>query len=190
MCENPPMRRIRLSLFVLMIVCGNAWALDPFEGTQCGADIPRALAGKHDSNEPVAALEGRHKNLGLKDLGATEISDRLVLVSWQICGSEYELLVNTKTQMIRDVLPFPAHSKTSPQFVGRCQVDGTPIRESVVAVLNNSAGYDARDQKQAKTMLNATAAWKIDETREKFAMQPMQDLACPLVGIATVDGGP
>jgi hypothetical protein len=173
-----------------MIVCGNAWALDPFAGIQCGADIPKALIGKHDSNERVAVLEERHKNLGLKDLGATEISDRLTLVSWQICGSEYELLVNTKTQLIRDVLPFPAHSAASPQFVGTCEVNGTPMREPVVAVLNNSARYDARDRKLAKTMLKATAAWKIDETKEKFAMQPTENLSCPLDGIATVDGGP
>ena len=183
------MHRIRLGLFVLLIACGNVWALDPFDGLQCGAGIPKSLIGKYDSNEPVAALEQRHKNLNLKDLGATEISGRLVLVSWQICGSEYELLVNTKTRLIRDVLPFPAHSKSSPQFVGRCQSDEKPMRDSVVALLNNSAGYDARDEKRARTMLKAAAAWKIDETQEKFVKQPAENLACPLEGIATVDGG-
>ena len=37
---------------------------------------PKSLIGKHDSNERVAVLEERHRNLRLKDLGATEISDR------------------------------------------------------------------------------------------------------------------
>lgn len=184
------MFRIRLSLFVLMGLCASGWALDPFGGIQCGTDIPKSLIGKHDPNERVTVLEERHKNLDLKDLGASEISDRLTLVSWQICGGEYALLVNTKSRLIRDVLPFPAHSATSPQFVGKCEVNGRPMRESVVALLNNGAKYDARDPKQAKIMLKATAAWKIDEAKEKIATQSTENLACPLDGIATVDGGP
>ena len=99
----------------------------------------------------------------LKDLGGTEISDRLFLASWQICGSEYELLVNTKDHLIHDVLPFPPHSKTSPMFIGRCQANGKEVPATVFAVLNNSAQYNPRDEKLAKTMLKATAAWKIDE---------------------------
>jgi hypothetical protein len=59
----------------------------------------------------------------------------------------------------------------------------------VVAVLNNGAGYNARDVKLAKTMLQATAAWKIDETKEKFVKQSTENLTCPLSGIVTLDGG-
>jgi hypothetical protein len=188
--ENPTMFKIRVMLFVLIIVCGKAWALDQFAGIKCGADIPKSLLGKHDSNEPVVVLEKRHKDLGLKDLGGSEISDRLFLSSWQICGSEYELLVNTKSGLIRDVLPFPVHSATSPMFIGTCQADGKEVPGTVVAVLNNSAGYNARDEKLAKTMLKATAAWKIDETKEKFAKQETQNPGCPLSGIVTLDGGP
>jgi hypothetical protein len=184
------MFKIRLILFVLTIVPGKAWALDQFDGIKCGADIPKSLIGKHDKSERVVVLEGRHQDLGLTDLGGREISDRLFLVSWQICGSEYELLVNTKTGLIRDVLPFPPHSATSPQFIGTCQAGGKEIPEAVVAVLNNSARYNARDGKLAKTMLKATAAWKIDETKEKFARQSTENLGCPLGGIVTLDGGP
>lgn len=184
------MFKIRVMLFVLIIVCGKAWARDQFEGIKCKTDIPKSLIGKHDSNEPVAALEKRHKDLGLKDLGGTEISDRLFLSSWQICGSEYELLVNTKSGLIRDVLPFPSHSAASPMFIGTCQADRKKSPGTVVAVLNNSAGTNARDEKLAKTMLKATAAWKIDETKEKFAKQSTQNLGCPLSGIVTLDGGP
>jgi hypothetical protein len=184
------MFKIRLILFALMIVSGEAWALDQFEGITCGADIPKSLIGKHDTNERVVVLEERHRDLGLNDLGGIEISDRLFLVSWQFCGSEYELLVNTKTGLIRDVLPFPPHSATSPQFIGTCQADGKKIPEAVVAVLNNNAGYNARDGNLAKTMLKATAAWKIDETKEKFAKQSTENLGCPLGGIVTLDGGP
>jgi hypothetical protein len=80
----------RLILFLLIIVCGKAWARDEFEGIKCGADIPKSLVGKRDSNERVVVLEGRQRVLGLKDLGGTEISDRLFLVSWQICGSDWQ----------------------------------------------------------------------------------------------------
>ena len=239
-------------LFLVVIVCGKAWALDQFAGIKCGTDIPKSLVGKRDSNERVAVLEERHKDLGLKNLGGTEISDRLFLASWQICGSEYELLVNTKSGLIRDVLLFPHHSAASPMFIGTCQADGhklsrnagvsgagagrrnpecsegslnsvggkgIQIRESrnagvsgagagrrnpdpeqsergrnrstiVVAVLNNSGGHNPRDQKLAGTMLKATDAWKIDETKEKFTKQPADNLECPLDGIVTQDGGP
>lgn len=188
--ETPRTFEIRVILFLLIIVCGKVWALDEFEGIKCGADIAKSLVGKHESNERVAVLERRHKDLGLKDLGGTEISDRLFLASWQICGSEYELLVNVKNGLIRDVLPFPRHSAASPMFLGRCQAGGKEIPEAVVAVLNNSARYNARDEKLAKTMLKATAAWKIDETKEKFAKQSTEKLGCPLGGIVTQDGGP
>jgi hypothetical protein len=188
--ENPGTFKIRVILFLLVIVCGKAWALDEFQGLKCGADIPKSLIGKRSSNERVAVLEERHKDLSLKDLGGTELSDRVFLAAWQICGNEYELLVNTKSGLIRDVLPFPRHSATSPMFIGTCQADGKEIPGTVVAVLNNSAGYNARDGKLAKTMLKATAAWKIDETKEKFVKQSPENLACPLGGIVTQDGGP
>ena len=188
--ENFRMFTISGILFLVIIVCGKAWALDEFAGLKCGTDIPKSLIGKRDSNEPVSALEGRYKELGLKNLGGTEISDRLFLASWQICGSEYDLLVNTKTGLIRDALLFPAHSATSPMFIGKCQADGKETPETVLAVLNNGAGANARDQKLAKTMLKATAAWKIDESKAKFAQRSTENLVCPLVGIVTADGGP
>ena len=188
--ENPTILKTRLVMLVLIVVCGRAWAADEFGGIKCGGDIPKALLGKRDSNDPVAAIEKRHKELGLKNLGGDEISDRLFLASWQICGGEYELLVNTKTGLIRDVLPFPAHSAKSPMFIGTCQADGKPIPGTVVAVLNNSAGYNARDEKAAKKMLKASAAWKIDERKETFVEQATEKLECPLSGVVTQDGGP
>src|SRR5215475_8744259 len=105
----------RVILSLLIVICGRAWARDQFEGIKCGGDIPNSLVGRLDSHERVVVLEARHKDLGLKDLGGEEISDQLFLVSWQICGNEYELLVNRKLRLIRDVHPFPAHSAASPQ---------------------------------------------------------------------------
>jgi hypothetical protein len=184
------MFKIRVFLFLLIIVCGKTWALDEFEGIKCGADIPESLVGKRDANERVVALEARHKDVGLKDLGGTEISDRLSLESWQICGSEYELLVNMKSGLILDVLLFPPHSANAPMFIGTCEVDRKEMPETVIAVLNNNAGHNARDAKLAQTRLKATAAWKIDPTKEKFAKQPTENLGCPLGEIISRDGGP
>jgi len=183
--------KLQMILVFLIMVCGKAWALnaDEFDGLKCGADVPKFLVGKRSPNKRVGDVEQRHKDLGLKDLGGTEISDRLFLTSWRICGNEYEVLLNTKTGLIRDVLPFPAHSATSPQYVGACQAGGKQVRD-VVAVLNNSAGQNARDKKAAKTMLKATAAWTIDQTKEKFVKHSVENLTCPLDGISSIDGGP
>jgi hypothetical protein len=57
-----------------------------------------------------SCLEERHKDLELKDVGASEISDRLNVISWRICGEEYVLLEDK--DVVRDVLKFPKHSKT------------------------------------------------------------------------------
>ena len=174
--------------FLFVLACAHTWAADEFADVKCGSDIPQALIGKHVSDGPAAASESRHKGLGLKNLGGDEISDRLFLASWKICGSEYELLVNTKQNLIRDVLAFPPHSATSPMFVGTCQVQGKTI-PSVVAILNNSAGHNARDHAQAKTMLQVTVAWKLDEAKEKFEKLSTENLTCPLGDIVTEDGG-
>ena len=64
------------------------------------------------SNETIAVLEERHKDLGVKDLGASEVSDRLFVITWRICGEEYVLLEDKDT--VRDVLKFPKHSKEIP----------------------------------------------------------------------------
>ena len=175
-------------LFVWTILCGSALALDPFDGVSCNADIPKSLTGKHDSNQRVAVLEKHHKNLGLKNLGGDEISDDLFLASWRICGSEYELLISAKNNLIRDVLLFPAHSAAAPMFIGACQQSGRELPGTIVAVLSNSSGYDPKDAKLAKTMLKPSAAWKIDTVKEKFAKQSTDNLACPLNGIVTQDG--
>ncbi len=183
-------RNRRVMLFILLIACGNLWAADEFQGIKCGANIPKALIGKHASNEAVAVIEGRHKDLGLKNLGGSEVSDRLFLASWQLCGSEYEVLLNTKTNVVQDAIAFPAHSAAAPMFIGKCQVSKKDFPGTIVAVLNNSAKFNARDEKLAKTLLKASAAWSIDEKKQKSVKQPTEKLMCPLDGIVTQDGGP
>ena len=59
-----------------------------------------------------------------------------------------------------------------------------------MALLNKSAGYNARNAAQAKVILKASVAWRIEENKGKFVTQPTENLGCPLGGIDTVDGGP
>jgi len=131
------------------------------------------------SNERIVVLQERHKELGLKDLGGTEISDRIFLISWRICGEEYVLLEDQKN-IVRDVLKFPKHSKDSPEFIGSCQLNGHDLPGTVIGVLKDEAGAE---------LLPATTAWKIDDKQVKFVKLQTEGLRCSRDGINTSDGG-
>ena len=163
-----------LLLFCRITVC-NA---DGFDSVRCGSDVRKALVGHKMSNEPVAVLEERHKDLELKDLGASEISDRLSAISWRICGEEFVLLEDK--DVVRDVLKFPKHSKESPQFIGSCQSNGQKVPGPAIGVLKNENGVE---------ILSAAAAWKIDEKQMKFVELQTEGLRCSRDGIITADGG-
>ena len=110
-------------------------ASDGFGAIRCGDDdVVKTLIGKKMSNERIVDLEKRHEDLGLKDLGATEISERLSCISWLICGSEFMLLQDDST--VRDVLKVPAHSKKSPLFIGTCDINGKETKAIVIAIVN------------------------------------------------------
>lgn len=153
---------------------------DGFSAIRCGDDVAKALIGKKMSNETVVVLEKRHEDLGLKDLGASEISDRLSCISWLICGSEFMLLQDKST--VSDVLKMPAHSKQSPLFIGTCEMNGKETKTIVVAIL------DTETENGAPT-LPAKIAWKIDEKNGKFVSLAIAGVRCPHSGIITLDGG-
>jgi hypothetical protein len=166
-------------VWAVLLLCGNAsHAADGFSSVRCASDVPKALLGRTMSNEPVAVIEARHKDLGLRDLGGSEISDRLFLVSWQICGDEYALL--EEGDVVRDVLKFPRHSKDSPEFLGSCRSNGKETTDTIIAVLRNEGGTES---------LSATAAWKIDQKGARFVELGTEGLRCPRDGVITVDGG-
>jgi hypothetical protein len=130
----------------------------------------------------VVVTEARHRNLGLKDLGGTEISDRLFLISWRICGSEYAVLLNTEKHLVRDLLAVPAHSLYSPQsFAEQCQVAGKDIPDAVIAILDNTKGLRPKAYFE-KIILPARSGWKIDERQERFVSMPTQGLSCAVSG--------
>src|SRR6266576_743298 len=173
-----------MKLDILLLVTGvlvtNAFGeSDGFSGVQCGCDIPKALTGKRMSNEKIVDLERRHADLALKDLGASEISKRLSCISWLICGSEFMLLQDGS--IARDVLKVPPHSKTSPLFIGACEMNGKESKDIVVAILDNEKETDA-------SALTAKVAWKIDQKEMKFASVPVEGLRCPRSGVITLDG--
>jgi hypothetical protein len=167
-------------MLVLPLFCGSSIChADGFDSVRCGSDVRKALLGRTMSNERIVVLQERHKDLGLKDLGGTEISDRLFLISWQICGEEYVLLEDQKN-VVRDMLKFPKHSKDSPEFIGSCQLNGHDVPGSAIGVLKNEHGVE---------MLPAVIAWKIDDKQMKFVKLQTEGLRCSRDGIITADGG-
>ena len=154
-------------------------AADLFGKIRCGTDIPKALIGGFMTKESDASVEARHKALGLKDLGGSELTGNLFLSSWLICGNEY-LLIMDKRSIVRDVLQFPQHSKASPEFIGSCRVNGKELPGDIIAVLNNQVGAEN---------LSAKSAWKIDPRKAKFVKLATEGMQCPRSGIVTADRG-
>ena len=179
------LRSLILGFFGFSILAGispfspNVSAADLFAKVQCGSDIPKALVGGGMGNERSAAIEARHKALGLKDLGGSELTGGLFLSSWLICGNEYMFILDKKS-VVRDVLQFPQHSKDSPEFIGSCRVNEKQVPGEIVAVLTNQAGAEN---------LSANSAWKIDRTKAKFVKLATEGMQCPRSGIITADGG-
>jgi hypothetical protein len=169
-----------LTIVVLLLFYSGAYSPDDgFGNLRCGSDIPKAIIGRHMNNESVAAIESRHKDIGLKNLGGIEISDKLFSASWKICGNEYMLLEDGGS-IVRDALKIPEHSKRWPLSIGECHVNGAKAQGSTVAILDNDGG---------KATLSAKAAWKIDERGKKFAEISTAGLLCSRDGIITEDGG-
>ena len=174
-----------MKLSILLLITGlfvtNAFgASDEFEGIKCGSDIAKALIGKRPSKEKVVVVEKRHADLGLKDLWGDEISDRLGSVSWMICGSEYLVLEDRST--IRDAIKVPPHSKSTPLFMGHCEMNGKESKDIVVAILDNEKGTNAYP-------LPAKVAWKIDQQKMKFVPLPVEGVRCPRNGVSSEDDG-
>ena len=178
---------------VLFLMCGQVKARDAFVAVKCNADIPKVLMGKTMPEGTAVAIEARHKDIGLQDLGTDEISDRLQMIEWRMCGSDYNILVDSK-DIMRDVLRFSDHNRSTPEFGGICQIDGKDAPQWIMALLDNRAGIDTNTEHHYSpgdgTYLPALSAWSIDEKRGKFVKLPVAGLRCPRSGINSVDGGP
>jgi hypothetical protein len=167
------------ALIAILFASGHAAIADEFQNVKCGGDIAKAMIGQRSSNERVIVTEKKYQALGLKDLGADEISDGLSSINWLICGAEYTALV-TRNGRVGDVIPVPPHSKQSPIFSGVCKLNGKELPGYIFGILDRSK--DAEN-------LPAVSAWKIDEKNAKFVKMPTEGLLCAKSGIYTVDGG-
>jgi hypothetical protein len=166
----------------LVLLCGQAQAKDDFDGIQCGGDLAKGLVGRTVPPGTTAATEGRHKDIQLKNLGSDEISDSLNSQSWEMCGSEYMMLVDSKDR-IRDAIAIPAHSAKMPEFSDTaCKLGGKDTPYLVVAILR-------RDQPKGTDDLPAVTAWRIDQKAMRYVSLPVAGLTCPSSGIITTDGG-
>jgi hypothetical protein len=172
-------KKFSLILASICLAWGHAASADEFQKVKCGGDIPKALIGQRSSNGRVVVTEKKYAALGLKHMGADEISDRLNSINWMICGAEYMVLVERRGS-ITDAVPFPEHSKASPAFSGLCQSKGKDLPDILVGVLNGASKAD---------LLPVVTAWKIDKQRAKFVKVSGEGLLCPRSGIYTVDGG-
>jgi hypothetical protein len=172
-------KRIGCLLVLICFASGPIAHADEFAKVQCGGDIPRALIGQRSANERIVVTEKKYDKLGLKHLGADEISDNLSSINWLICGAEYIVLIDRRN-VIGDAIPVPAHSKQSPAFSGICQLRGKELPDIIFAILDGAGTSDP---------LPAAVAWKIDQRHAKFVKIPTEGLLCPRSGIYTVDGG-
>ena len=173
------MKKFACVLASIYFASGQISVADEFQNVKCGADIAKAMIGQRSPNERIVVTEKKYQALGLKHLGADEISDRLSSINWRICGAEYIALVDRRG-LVGDVVPIPAHSKQSPVFLGICQIKGKDLPDVIFAILD---GVRATDP------LPVLTAWKIDQRRAKFVKVSGDDLLCPRSGIYTVDGG-
>lgn len=173
------MKTFACFLAFIYFASGQISRADEFQKIKCGSDIPKAMIGQRSSNERIVVTEKKYRALGLKHLGADEISDRLSSINWLICGAEFIALVD-RSGLVGDVLPHPPHSKQSPAFSGVCQVKGKDLPDIIFAILDGAKATDP---------LPVLMAWKIDQQHKKFVKVSSEGLLCPRSGIYTVDGG-
>jgi hypothetical protein len=166
------MKKVIAILILALMGCSHAYARDGFERVSCNGDIAKALIGP-TSNETVMVIEGRHKDLQLKDLGASDYG-KFSSITWSICGKELMVLEENRKNIVRDALELPAHSDATPAFEGTCKLNGKPMRENVVGTLREESGKDE---------LQAVTAWKVDEKAIKFVKMPTDGLLCSRDGI-------
>jgi hypothetical protein len=178
-------------LVSLLMFVRPAQAQDAFSSIRCGATISNTLIGKVMPQGRVVDIEIRHQELGLKDVGASEISSSLTFESWTICGNEYALLVDRR-EVVRDVLLLPEHSRRRPRFLGSCEIAARKMPGAILAVLDNISPLEGERHYALadSTLLPAISAWRIDEERLRFVKISSANVRCPRNGISTIDGGP
>ena len=165
-------------MLALALVFGSSICnADGFDSVRCGSDVRKAFLGRRMPNEKIVVLEETHKDLGLTDLGAQKVSDRLFVISWRICGEEYP---SRRQRCGARGAEISKHSKELPEFIGSCQLNADDVPDTAIGVLKNESGVET---------LPAVVAWKIDDKQMKFVELRTEGLRCSRDGIVTSDGG-
>lgn len=181
--------RHRFALALGLALIGRvAQPQDEFASVRCTDDIAKALVGREAAIAPIAEIEAKHRDIGLKIGGGTAIPNGLSLTFRRLCGSEYAVL---QTRRIRDVIVFPEHSRRRPGFVGTCTVNSTPTPSLVIAVLDSAPALRGQ-QRTANdtTSLPAIVAWSIDAARGRFVELAPRNLRCPRSLVLPEDRSP
>ena len=164
--------------------------VDEFSAIRCGEDVVTALVGRRALNGRVVEIEAAHRDIALKDLGASQVNNHLSLIAWSICGAEYQLLVSRGK--VSDAIRFPSHSRRQPEFLGTCTLKGKALTDDVLAVLDNPNPRRPTEppyRPDDATPLAAVHAWRIDEVRGRFVPLTVDGLRCPRGRIDSADGG-
>jgi hypothetical protein len=166
-----------------MCCCAPALAGDGFEKVRCDGVIAKALIGRRASNERIVVIEARHKDIRLKDWGATEPGDgdSVTTISWSICGRVFVLLEqNSDPATVYDAIEVaPTPSRDDLLISGSCKVNGKEMNDPVVAVLNWPPGINPlKLQAPENKMVPATVAWRTDEKARKFVKLSVDGLLC------------
>ena len=177
------MKKLACLLAFIFLASGPVAHADAFQKVKCGSDIPKALIGQHASNDRVAVLEQKSRALGLKDLGADEISDRLSSVNWQICGAEFILLIG------RSKFSVPRCAAVAGAFQALTGLRGhLPGQGPGSSPMSSSPSWMARPRQE---YFPVQAAWKIDQQQAEVRQGLHRRPGLPAKRNATsVDGGP
>jgi len=148
-----------LSLLSNTLLCSG----DEFDKVQCNSDIPKAMLGRYSPNSKVVEIERRHKDIGLKALGADDLgtdNEQFSTVYWMICGNRF--ITIDADNHIRGVMQLAPKINDASEYTGKCKSNNEEIPEFVFALIEN------------KVIRNA---WKIDK-KKGFIKLDTKELEC------------
>jgi len=160
------MKLCTTAVFVILILLSrfSVAAPDEFDGINCKSNVPAKLKGRISWNGPVIELEARHKDIGLVDEGADDISktdeDPLAIVYWEVCGTRYVAIY--RQNVIVDAIKIPAKSDELKESTGKCKLRGEIVDDFVLRL----SGGGSNDQ-----------AWALNKFKG-FIRLPASELDC------------
>lgn len=162
--------RLSLAAFNMLLSANGVAAEKSFDGVTCKSDIPSALIGRQMPNERVVLTEPRHKDIGLKHLGAYGMEnegDPWTLITWEICGRDY--IVLERRGVVKDVLAAPLPKESLRSQIVSCVADGASKDGTAVAFVS----VDKQPLRE-----RVQNVWLIDEKKIKFSKIEGEEIMC------------